>query len=71
MIRMAWNDRLYKLLLIGDSNVGKSGIQQKYVDDIFLSTFNPTIGMSVKCAIHICTCIVYTYVYWLNTSYKG
>ena len=46
-----WNEGFYKVLLIGDSNVGKSGIQQRYVDDVFLNTI-PTIGMSAKCVMH-------------------
>ena len=47
LIRIMWNEGFYKVLLIGDSNVGKSGIQQRYVDDIFLNTI-PTFGMLVK-----------------------
>ena len=44
--RMMWNEGFYKVLLIGDCSVGKTGIQQRYVDDIFLNTIS-TIGMSV------------------------
>lgn len=62
VIRMLRNESLYKLLLIGDSNVGKSGIQQQYVGDQFLST-TPTIGMYVyQCistmyVVHMYMCV--------------
>ena len=42
---MSLDHGFYKLLLVGDSNVGKTCIQQRYLDDLFLETANPTIGM--------------------------
>ena len=39
-----WNKGFYKLLLIGDSDVGKSSIQHQYVNGQFRA-INPTVGM--------------------------
>ena len=47
-------DVLYKLLLIGDSSVGKTCILQKYTNDSFDSTFITTVGeirSSVFCIV--------------------
>lgn len=37
-------DMLFKLLLIGDSGVGKTCILFRYADDTFKTTFIATIG---------------------------
>ena len=37
-------DYLVKLLLIGDSRVGKSGLLFRYAEDTFSEAFIPTIG---------------------------
>ena len=37
-------DFLFKLLLIGDSGVGKTEILVRFSEDAFNSTFIPTIG---------------------------
>lgn len=39
-------DLLFKLLLIGDSGVGKTCILFRFSDDAFTSTFISTIGKS-------------------------
>ena len=39
-------DLLFKLLLIGDSGVGKTCVLFRYADDTFNTTFISTIGMS-------------------------
>lgn len=41
-------DLLYKLLLIGDSNVGKTCILIRFSDDAFSSTYITTIGVDFK-----------------------
>jgi len=41
-------DLLFKLLLIGDSGVGKTCILFRFSDDAFSTTFISTIGESVS-----------------------
>ncbi|XP_065890745.1 ras-related protein Rab-10-like [Dysidea avara] len=41
-------DMLFKLLLIGDSGVGKTCILFRYADDTFKTTFIATIGIDFK-----------------------
>ena len=43
-------DLLFKLLLIGDSGVGKTCVLFRYADDTFNTTFISTIGPSFKIA---------------------
>ena len=38
-------DYLFKLLLIGNSSVGKSSLLVRFVDDIWEENFVPTIGV--------------------------
>jgi Ras-related protein Rab-8A len=46
--RTAKYDYLIKLLLIGDSGVGKSCLLLRYSDDSFTSSFITTIGIDFK-----------------------
>ena len=41
-------DYLFKTLLIGPSNVGKSAIMLRYVDDVFCESYISTIGVDFK-----------------------
>ena len=40
--------RILKLLIIGDSSVGKTSIMFRFSDDVFSHTFIPTIGIDFK-----------------------
>ena len=42
-------DRIYKLLLIGESNVGKTSIILRYTDNQFKTSGISTLGVDVKC----------------------
>jgi len=41
-------DYLFKLLMIGNSNVGKSAMMNRFVDDIFDDSYVSTIGVDFK-----------------------
>jgi len=52
-------DHLFKILLIGDSGVGKSSILSRYADDTFSFDSHTTIGVDfkIKTVIHENKCI--------------
>jgi len=41
-------DYVFKLLVLGDTSVGKSSILMRFTDNIFLESFFPTIGVDYK-----------------------
>lgn len=41
-------DHIFKILIIGDSSVGKSNILLRFSEGIFHETFLPTIGVDFK-----------------------
>ena len=46
-------DYLFKVLLIGDSHVGKSSLMTRFCDDQFLDSHISTIGMDLRIQHHI------------------
>ena len=42
------SDYLFKVLLIGNSGVGKSSLLLRFADDVFHENFMPTIGVDFK-----------------------
>lgn len=41
-------DHLFKILIVGDSTVGKTSVLVRYVDDVFNPEFQTTIGVDFK-----------------------
>lgn len=42
---MIYSDYLFKLLLIGDSGVGKSSLLMRFADDTYTDSYISTIGV--------------------------
>lgn len=41
-------DMLLKVLVVGNSNVGKSSLVLRYSDDVFTQSYVPTIGVDFR-----------------------
>lgn len=41
-------DHIFKLLLIGDTNIGKSSLLLRYTDNVFTNNFMSTIGIDFR-----------------------
>ena len=41
-------DYMYKILIVGNSGVGKTAFLVRYCDDVFSSTFVATVGIDFK-----------------------
>lgn len=56
-------DYLFKLLLIGDSGVGKTCVLFRFSEDAFNTTFISTIGKALYLYIYMCVYIdIYMYI---------
>ena len=67
-------DFLFKLLLIGDSGVGKTSILVRFSEDAFNSTFISTIGKSIwlyNGCVYSIGAIHMTLPYILGSSYDA
>ena len=42
------SDYIFKILIVGNTCVGKSSLLLKYTDNIFMDSFLPTIGIDFK-----------------------
>lgn len=49
---MAQNHFQYKIVLIGDSSVGKSSLLRRFADDSFEESYLATIGVDFKFKYH-------------------
>ena len=63
----------FKILIIGDSGVGKSSLMVRFVDDIFTAAYITTIGVDFKMSTinvdgHQCRIQIWYEIRFLSTS---
>ena len=51
MLRSINCDLVFKILILGDSGVGKSAILKQYIDQTFDPTYMTTIGIDYACKV--------------------
>ncbi len=59
---------ILRVLLLGEPAVGKTSLVRRYLQDVFVSRYSPTVGLNFKVRTKERKCLVLTCVkrLWLN-----